>query len=386
MRQTEGMHSDSTQPPKPLAKLDSLPVYKPGKSAEATMAQYGLSFAAKLSSNENPYGPLPAVIDAIREAALNINRYPDSNSTELKAALCQHVGVAGPRLTVASGSSGVLLQTLNAFAGPGDEVIFGWRSFEAYPIFTRVYGATDVMVPLRGFDLDLDAIAAAVTDRTKVILIANPNNPTGTALKREAVDRFLDAVPTRVLIVLDEAYREFIHEGATPDGIESYLDRPNVLVSRTLSKAYGLAGMRTGYAVSTPEIISALDKVAPPFSLTNVTQAAAIAAIGCEKELKERVAIIVRERDRILADIRAMGLAVPESQANLVWLPAGASTTALFEALESKGVVARAFVNEGVRVSIGSPEENDLMLSALKNTTEKLDLVSTWTVHEGVSQ
>jgi histidinol-phosphate aminotransferase len=376
------MHVEPTNVPVPLAKLDSLPVYKPGKSAEATMAQYGLSFAAKLSSNENPYGPLPAVVDAIAAAAHSVNRYPDSNSTELKAALCAHVGVEGPQLTVASGSSGVLLQTLNAYAGPGDEVIFGWRSFEAYPIFTRVHGATDVMVPLRGFDIDLEAIAAAVTDRTKVILLANPNNPTGTALKREALDRFLDTVPGRVLVVLDEAYREFIHSGATPDGVETYVGRPNVLISRTLSKAYGLAGMRMGYAVSTPEIIAALDKVAPPFSLTNVAQAAAIAAIGCEKELRERVAIINSERDRIVSEIRAMGLAVPESHANLVWLPAGARTTELFEAMESKGVVARAFVNEGVRVSVGAPEENNLMLRALKEAAERIDLASTWITFE----
>ena len=364
--------------PTPLAKLASLPVYKPGRSAEAAMAQYGLTFAAKVSSNENPYGPLPAVVDAIHRAAQNINRYPDSNSTELKAALCSHVNVDGPRLTVGSGSSGVLLQTLNAFAGPGDEVVFGWRSFEAYPIFTRVYGATDVMVPLRGFDLDLEAIASAVTANTKVVLIANPNNPTGTALQRQALDRFLDTVPTRVLVVLDEAYREFIQPGATPDGVETYADRPNVLVSRTLSKAYGLAGLRTGYAVSTPEIISALDKVAAPFSLSSVTQAAAIAALGCGSELQKRVDTINSERNRIVAAIRAMGLPVPESHANLVWLPAGAATVELFDALESKGVVARSFVNEGVRVSVGSPEENDLMLSALSFARERVDLDAAW--------
>jgi histidinol-phosphate aminotransferase len=244
--------------PVPLAKLDSLPIYKPGKSAEATMAQYNLSFAAKLSSNENPYGPLPAVVEAITAAAQSINRYPDSNSTDLKIALSKYAGVSVENLTVGSGSSGVLLQTLNAFAGPGDEVVFGWRSFEAYPIFTRVYGATDVPVPLKGFGLDLHAIAQRITDRTKVVLLANPNNPTGAAIARADLDWFLDNVPTRVLVVLDEAYREFLEDGVTPDGIATYVGRPNVLVSRTLSKAYGLAGLRVGYAVSTPEIIAAL--------------------------------------------------------------------------------------------------------------------------------
>ncbi len=376
-----GMTVDSSAhspAPAPLPKLDSLPVYKPGKSAEATMSQYGLSFAAKLSSNENPYGPLPAVVEAITKAAATVNRYPDSNSTELKGALSSYVGVEGPRLTVASGSSGVLLQTINAFAGPGDEVVFGWRSFEAYPIFTRVYGATDVPVPLRGFDLDLDAIAASVNERTKIVILANPNNPTGTALRRIDLDRFLNTIPARVLVVLDEAYREFIEHGATPDGVVTYADRPNVLVSRTLSKAYGLAGLRVGYAVSTPEIIAALDKVAAPFSLSSVTQAAAIAALGCEHEMQERVGVIRSERNRILVTVRALGLDVPESHANLVWLPAGALTGALFDVMESDGVVSRAFPDEGVRVSVGSPEENNMMLGALTKATQSLDLSANW--------
>lgn len=371
--QTGVMHA-----PKPLAKLDGLPEYRPGKSAEATMKEHGLSFAAKLSSNENPYGPIPAVVEAIRNAAADVNRYPDTRGQALRQALADDLGVSIERVGLGSGSSGVLLQTLNAFAGPGDEVLFGWRSFEAYPIFTRTFGATDATVPLRGFDLDLDGIAAAVTERTKVILLANPNNPTGTVHDNEAVARFLDKVPARVLVVLDEAYREFIQDGVRADGVAAFADRPNVLVSRTLSKAYGLAGLRLGYAIGHPEVIAALDKVMAPFAISNVSQAAALAALDSKDELAKRVNLLRSERDRVVAGIRALGLPIPESHANLAWLPAGEATTDLFVALERRGVVSRAFAGEGVRISIGTPEENDMFLEALRDARDPLRLAERW--------
>ena len=368
-------------PPKPLDKLATLPVYKPGKSAEATMREHGLAHAAKLSSNENPYGPLPSVVDAIRRAALDVNRYPDTAATEVRQTIAALLGVAVERVTVGSGSSGILLQTINSHAGPGDEVLFGWRSFEAYPIFTRQMGATDVGVPLRGYEIDVDAIAARVTERTRMVILANPNNPTGTAIGEAALTRFLDAVPEQVLVVLDEAYREFVHPGAAPDGVEVFGDRPNVLVSRTLSKAYGLAGLRIGYAVAHPDVIGALDKVSAPFAISNVTQAATLAALAATEELAQRVAVLNSERDRVVAGVRALGLIVPESQANLVWLPAGEATTALFDGLERVGVVSRAFAGEGVRVSIGTPEENDLFLGSLGGLREPLGLDGAWIRH-----
>ena len=365
-------------PPKPLAKLATLPVYKPGKSAEATMQEYGLERAAKLSSNENPFGPLPSVVEAITRAALDVNRYPDTAATAVRQTIAGQLGVVVERVTVGSGSSGILLQAINSHAGPGDEVLFGWRSFEAYPIFTRQMGATDVGVPLNGYDIDVAAIAARVTDKTTMVILANPNNPTGTAIGEAALTRFLDAVPARVLVVLDEAYREFVHPGAAPDGVEVFGDRPNVLVSRTLSKAYGLAGLRIGYAVGHPGVIAALDKVSAPFAISNVTQAATLAALAATDELAQRVAVLNAERDRVLAGVRALGLVVPESHANLVWLPAGDATTALFEGLERVGVVSRAFAGEGVRVSIGTPEENDLFLGALAELRGPLQLDGSW--------
>ena len=365
-------------PPTPLPKLATLPTYKPGKSAEATMREYGLTHAAKLSSNENPYGPLPQVVDAIARAAHDINRYPDSNATAVRDAIAAHIGVDVARVTVGAASSGILLQAINAFAGPGDEVLFGWRSFEAYPIYTRQMGATDVQVPLRGYDIDVDAIAAAVTDRTKMVLLANPNNPTGTAVDEASLRRFLDAVPERVLVVLDEAYREFIRPGGAPDGVKVFGMRDNVLVSRTLSKAYGLAGLRIGYGVAHPDVVAAVDKVAAPFSISNVTQAATLAALQCGEEMAARVAVINSERDRVVDGVRALGLVVPQSHANLVWLPAGAASTAVFDGLERVGVVARVFAGEGVRVSIGMPEENDLFLVTLAALVAPLQLQDHW--------
>ena len=367
-----------TPAPTPLAKLETLPLYKPGKPAEATMAEHGLEYAAKLSSNENPFGPFPSIIAAIERAARDINRYPDTNATALRLAIAAKIDRPVERVTIGAASSGVLLMTINAFAGPGDEVIYGWRSFEAYPIFTQQMGATGVGVALKGFDLDLDAIADRVGPATKVVLIANPNNPTGTAITEAQMTRFLDRVPTRVLVVLDEAYREFVRPGTAVDGVEAYSDRANVLVSRTLSKAYGLAGLRVGYAAAHPDVIVALDKVAAPFSVSSVAQAAALAALAIGSELDDRLALLRRERDRVLEGVRRFGLDAPESQANLVWLASGSQTQALFGVLERHGVVARPFGDEGVRVSVGSVRDNDLFLGALATAVRELPLQEHW--------
>jgi histidinol-phosphate aminotransferase len=353
--------------PKPLAKLDGLPVYKPGKSAEATMAEFGLDSAAKLSSNENPFGPLPSVVAAIARASADINRYPDSGAVALREALASFVGVPVSMIATAPGSSGVLIQTVNAFAGPGAEVAFNWRSFEAYPIFTRSVGATDVHAPLRGQHLDLDALANVVTDRTRVVIIANPNNPTGTVATEDEIRTFLGRVPSHVLVVLDEAYTEFIEAGSTVNGATLLNEYPNLLVSRTMSKAYGLAGLRVGYAIAHPDVIAAIDKVAAPFAISALSQAAAIAALApdAQQELLDRVGVIRTERSRVIAKVRALGFEVPDSQANLIWLPVGERTNEVFAALERHGVVSRAFPGDGVRITIGSPSENDMVLAAL---------------------
>ena len=357
--------------PAPLAKLDGLPVYKPGKSAEATMAEHGLSYAAKLSSNENPFGPLPSVVAAITAAASDINRYPDTSASTLRQALAAFLDVPVERVTTGAGSTGVLLQALNAFSGPGAEVAFNWRSFEAYPIFSRSVGATDVTAPLKAHRLDLTALAEVVGPHTKVVLIANPNNPTGTVATEDELRAFLSVVRSDVLVVLDEAYTEFIDDGATVNGVTLIDEFPNLLVSRTMSKAYGLAGLRVGYAVGQPAIIAALDKVAAPFAITSVSQAAAVASFqaAAQAELAGRVAVIRTERSRVISEARSLGFEVPDSQANLIWLPVGERTVDVFTALERNGVVSRAFLGDGVRITIGSPRENDMVLEALRTVS-----------------
>ncbi|MCW5250037.1 histidinol-phosphate transaminase [Streptomyces sp. SHP 1-2] len=344
--------------PKLRAELEGVPTYKPGKPAAA-----GGPVAYKLSSNENPYPPLPGVMEKVTAAASAFNRYPDMACTGLMNELAERFGVPVSHLATGTGSVGVAQQLIQATAGPGDEVIYAWRSFEAYPIITRISGATSVQVPLTPDDVhDLDAMAAAITERTRLIFVCNPNNPTGTVVRRAELERFLDRVPADVLVVLDEAYREFIRDPEVPDGVELYRDRPNVCVLRTFSKAYGLAGLRVGFAIAHEPVAAALRKTAVPFGVSHIAQEAAIASLRAEDELIGRVGTLVGERARVADALRAQGWTVPETQANFVWLRLGERSVAFAEACERAGVVVRPFAGEGVRVTIGETEANDIFL------------------------
>ncbi|WP_435610200.1 histidinol-phosphate transaminase [Streptomyces sp. C10-9-1] len=344
--------------PKLRAALDDIPTYKPGKPAAA-----GGPVAFKLSSNENPYPPLPGVMESALAAAASFNRYPDMACTGLMNELAERFGVPVSHIATGTGSVGVAQSLLQATSGPGDEVIYGWRSFEAYPIITRISGATAVPVPLTPGEVhDLDAMAEAVTDRTRLIFVCNPNNPTGTVVRRAELERFLDRVPSDVLVVLDEAYREFIRDAEVPDGLEVYRDRPNVAVLRTFSKAYGLAGLRVGFAVAHEPVTAALRKTAVPFGVSQLAQDAAVASLRAEDELLGRVGSLVSERTRVYEGLLGQGWTVPETQANFVWLRLGERTVDFAAACEKAGVVVRPFPGEGVRVTIGETEANDLFL------------------------
>ncbi|MET9426270.1 histidinol-phosphate transaminase [Streptomyces sp. NPDC003036] len=343
------------------AALDDIPTYKPGKPAAAPVP--GGPVAYKLSSNENPYPPLPGVMEAAVAAASGFNRYPDATCAGLMAEISERFGVPVSHLATGTGSVGVAQQLVQATAGPGDEVMYAWRSFEAYPIITRISGATPVQVPLTDGDVhDLDAMAEAITDRTRLIFVCNPNNPTGTVVRRAELERFLDRVPSGVLVVLDEAYREFIRDSDVPDGIELYRDRPNVCVLRTFSKAYGLAGLRVGFAIAHEPVATALRKTALPFCVSQLAQDAAVASLRAEDELLGRVGSLVCERTRVYEGLVAQGWTVPETQANFVWLRLGEATVAFAEACDEAGVVVRPFPGEGVRVTIGESEGNDIFL------------------------
>ncbi|MER5430967.1 histidinol-phosphate transaminase [Streptomyces sp. NPDC002588] len=354
--------------PKLRAELAGIPTYKPGRPAAADGP-----VAYKLSSNENPYPPLPGVMEAVTAAAANFNRYPDLACTALVDELSDCFGVPASHLATGTGSVGVAQQLVQSTAGRGDEVIYAWRSFEAYPIITRISGATPVQVPLTSGDVhDLDAMADAITDRTRLIFVCNPNNPTGTVVRRAELERFLDRVPGDVLVVLDEAYREFIRDAEVPDGVELYRSRPNVCVLRTFSKAYGLAGLRVGFAIAHEPVATALRKTAVPFGVSQLAQEAAIASLRAEDELFGRVGSLVGERTRVVDGLRAQGWTVPESQANFVWLRLGERTAAFAESCEQHGVVIRPFPGEGVRVTVGETEANDIFLKAAEGFRKEL--------------
>jgi histidinol-phosphate aminotransferase len=322
----------------------------------------GAGPAYKLSSNENPYPPLPGVIEAAQQAVATMNRYPDMAATGLYAALADRLGVPVERLAAATGSVAVLYHLLQATCQDGDEVVYAWRSFEAYPIAVGMTGATSVRVPLTADARhDLPAMLAAVTDRTRVLVVCSPNNPTGPSVGRAELVELLDAVPPSVLVVLDEAYREFVRTDPW-NGIELAQGRENVVVLRTFSKAYGLAGLRVGFAVAAPRLATAIRAVALPFGVSTVAQAAAVASLDAEPTLFERVDALVAERTRVRDTLRTQGWDVPDSQANFVWLPLGAATTDFASACEQAGVMVRPFAGEGVRVTIGEQAANDVFL------------------------
>ncbi|GGM30592.1 putative phenylalanine aminotransferase [Micromonospora sonchi] len=344
--------------------LDALPNYVPGRSPADLARELGLPEAIKLASNEVPYGPLPGVVEAVAEAVTGVHRYPDMGVVALRQALAEMYGVDSDRIATGCGSVALAEHLVRATCLPGDEVLYSWRSFEAYPIIVATSGASSVRVPNEaGHGHDLAAMAAAVTDQTRMILVCNPNNPTGTAVRRAELDRFLDAVPDDVLVVIDEAYREFVTDPEVPDGL-GYADRPNVAVLRTLSKAWGLAGLRIGFLVAQPEVAAAVRKVVTPFSTSLAAQAGALAALAQADEVRRRCALVVAERDRVTEALRKLVPDVPDSQANFVWLPLGDRSVDFGKACESRGVIVRPFVGDGVRVTIGTPTENDAFLAA----------------------
>lgn len=355
-----GVMSDSSPRFRPV--LGTFPTYRPGRVPAAVGGQ-----SHKLSSNESPYGPLPSVAEVIAEAGLGVNRYPDNGAEALTAALAGRFDVPADHVAVGCGSVGVLKQVIESVSDPGAEVLYAWRSFEAYPPLADLAGATSVRVPLLADEThDLEAMAAAITPRTRLVLVCNPNNPTGTVVAGQQLTAFLDRVPADCLVVLDEAYREYIRDAAVPDGIELYRDRPNVAVLRTFSKAYGLAGLRVGFLIGHPPVAAAIRKTMLTFSVNSVAQAAAIASLAAEAELLERVDAVVKERDRVREALLADGWTVPPTEANFVWLRLGEHTAAFADACDRAGISVRPYAGEGARVSIGSQEANDAFLTTAR--------------------
>ena len=345
--------------PQPRPNVAAIPAYVAGKppTGRPGMTSY------KLSSNENPYPPLPGVVEAAHRAVEVMNRYPDMGSTALYDALSARLETPVGELAVATGSVALIYQLLNAFCEPGDEVVHAWRSFEAYPIAIAAAAATSVAVPVTADGRhDLDAMAAAIGPRTRCVMVCTPNNPTGPAVTQSELDGFLVRVPDDVLVVVDEAYVEFVRMEDKVDGLATSRAHPNVVLFRTFSKAYGLAGFRVGYAVAREPVAAALRAVSLPFGVSAVAQAAAIASLDAEPELLERVEALVAERDRVRQGLREAGWEVPEPQGNFVWFELGERTGEFAAAADELGIVVRPFAGEGARVSIGEDEANDRLL------------------------
>ncbi|MEU4016539.1 histidinol-phosphate transaminase [Microbacterium sp. NPDC028030] len=341
--------------------LDAIPGYTPGKAAPQRETADAVH---KISSNENPYPPLPSVTAAIADQLAHVNRYPETAATALTSVLCERFGVDPVNIVLGSGSVEVVSQLIRATAGVGDEVLFAWRSFEAYPMLVRTAGAVPVPVPLTADHRhDLDGMLAAITERTRLILVCNPNNPTGTTIGEAELDRFLARVPSDIVVVIDEAYVQFNDRVDSPVGIEHFRRHSNVAVAHTFSKAYGLAGMRVGYAIAPAPLGIALRKVAIPFGVTNLAQTAAVASLAAEDELGARVAALVVERERVLAAFVAAGFPLPESKGNFVWLPLGDATTTVAELLERHGLLVRPFAGEGLRATVAETEANDILIA-----------------------
>ncbi len=339
--------------PTPRAALDGIGVYRAGKPATDD--------ALKLSSNENPVPPLPGVIERATSRLSHINRYPDAGCAILYDALAKRFGLPAQRFAAGTGSVAVLFSLLQALCSDGDEVVYAWRSFEAYPIAVELTGAKSVQVPLaEDATHDLEAMLGAITERTKLVIVCTPNNPTGPVVHEADLRAFIERCPAHVVVVVDEAYVEFVRDPGAARGL-SY-DQGNVVVLRTFSKAYGLAGLRIGYAIAPPPLAEAIRKATAPFSVSDVALEAAVASLEAEDELLERVEQVVAERSRVLGSLMSQGWDIPAAEGNFVWLPLSEDALAFAEQCFAAGVAVRPFAGDGVRVTIGEPRANDLVL------------------------
>jgi histidinol-phosphate aminotransferase len=354
--------------------IRGLQPYQPGKPIEELERELGIANIIKLASNENPLGPSPAALAAVKDAAEDIWLYPDGNGFGLKQKLAQLHGVDLATITLGNGSSDLLEFVVRVLVNPGDEVLYSHHAFAIYPIVTRAAGGVPVEAPARGWGYDLDALLAAITDRTRVIFIANPNNPTGTYVAGGTLEAFMQAVPERVVVVVDEAYFDYASHPATgavdyPDTTQWLGRYPNLMVTRTFSKSYGLAGLRVGYGLCHPQLADLLNRVRPPFNVNSLALAGAEAALGDTAHLARSVAMNAEGLRQLEAGFEAMGLDYIPSVGNFISVDVRREAAPLFTALLHEGVIVRPVANYGMpnhlRVTVGRAEENSRFLAAL---------------------
>lgn len=340
--------------------IESLPAYVPGARPPAGVTM------TKLSSNENPAEPAPAVVETIHRVAEQINRYPDMNVTDLTETVAAHYGVEPANVALGNGSVALLSHALTALAIMGDEVVYPWRSFEAYPIIAQAAGATSVRIPLlEDFSHDLDAMAAAVTDKTRAVIVCNPNNPTGNVIDRDTLMAFIDKIPPTVAVFVDEAYQEYVADPRYAFDLADLPRYPNVLVFRTFSKAYGLAGLRVGYCFGDARLISAVRTTSTPFGVNAIAQAAAMTALAEQDVMTSQVEEANAERERVVAKLRDDGWNIPQTVANFFYLPIGEDAAQLAADGVAEGVLIRGYPGDGVRVTVGNRAENNRLVEFL---------------------
>jgi len=354
------------------AHIRALEPYRPGKPPEELERELGISGAIKLASNENPIGPSPRAVEAVRAAVTGVNRYPDGASFSLRDALARRLGVAAAQLVFGAGADEILELLAKSFLGPGDEAIFAWPSFAMYPIVVQGMGATPVSVPLdANFAHDLDAMLRGVTERTRLVFVCNPNNPTGTSVGAEAFDAFAAALPEDVLLAVDEAYVEYARRDDFPDALSWVARRPGTILMRTFSKIYGLAGLRIGYGVADAELAEYLQRARHPFNVNRLAEVAALAALD-DHEHAERSRSVNDEGVAYLTrELGALGIEVWPTDANFLLARTGPD---LSDRLLREGVIVRPLAGFGmpdhVRISIGLPEENERLVKSLRRLRE----------------
>ena len=356
---------------RPQRGLDAIQPYVPGKPIEEVMREHGIDDVIKLASNENPLGVSPKALQAMREAAARVNLYPDAASFDLRSAIAEHFGLSIEEVAVGNGADDLILQLSMAYLEDDDEVVISRSSFPIYDTYAAAMRAKTVKTPLvPGYGIHLEAMADAITDRTKVVVVCNPNNPTGTIVTAEELDRFVRRVPENVLIVVDEAYVEMVDSAGFPDSLAYVREaRPNVLVLRTFSKVYGLAGIRLGYAFGAPETIATLLRVKMIFSVSVVAQAAGIAALQDDDFLRRSIEANRAARQLFYREFERLGLEYAESHTNFILVHIGPNAGRIYERLLERGIIVRPCANydlpEFLRISIGTEEQNERLIAEL---------------------
>ncbi len=356
--------------------LQAIEIYKPGKPLDEVRREYGLDRIVKLASNENPFGPSPLAVEAMRKAATQVHMYPDGPCTQLRSALAEKLKLPEEWFIFTNGSNELIELLCGAYLRRGEKAILPHPTFSVYYNAVTAQEGEKVIVPLcEDFSFDVKAIVDSIDSNTRIVFISNPNNPTGTYMNTEGIKAILSKLPDEGLVFMDEAYAEFVEASDYPSGSELLKNDHRIVVSRTFSKAYGLAGLRIGYGIARPEVIEGLERLRQPFNVNAMAQAAALAALRDEEHLKKTVENNRTEKIRLVKALEGLGLRPVASQANFILVDTGYSGEEIFALLLQKGVIVRYLGPElptHIRVTIGTPEENDFFLSALRSVLESM--------------